>query len=86
MIKGIIKTFLTFPVQQMIEIALLIKLTPPYSALLNELDIDANLNQKQHIHDIAIKLSKAKGTSAKNFYHAQQILVVKWMGVAKVNL
>ena len=69
MIRGIVKTLLTFPVQQ-IEIALLIKFSPLYSALLNELDIDANLNQKQHIHDIAIKLSKAKGTSAKNFYHA----------------
>ena len=61
-IKGIIKTFLTFPVEQMIEIALLIKFSPLYSALLNELDIDANLNQKQHIHDIAIKLSRTKGT------------------------
>ena len=62
MIKGIIKTLLIFTVQQMIEIALLIKFTPLYSALLNELDIDANLNQKQHIHDIAIKLSRTKGT------------------------
>ena len=56
--------------QHMIEIALLIKFTPLYSALLNELDIDANLNQKQHIHDNATKLSRAKRTSGKNFYHA----------------
>ena len=69
MIKGIIKTLLIFTVQQMIEIALLIKFTPLYSALLNELDIDANLNQKEHIRDIAIKLSRAKGTSGKSFYH-----------------
>ena len=69
MIKGIIKTLLIFTVQQMIEIALLIKFTPLYSALLNELDIDANLNQKEHICDIAIKLSRAKGTSGKSFYH-----------------
>ena len=68
-IKGITKTFLTFPVEQMIEIALLIKFSPLYSALLNELDIDANLNQKEHIRDIAIKLSRAKGTSGKSFYH-----------------
>ena len=61
MIKGTIKTYPTFSVQQMIKIALLIKFTPLYSALLNELDIDVNLNQKQHIHDIAIKLSRAQG-------------------------
>ena len=70
MIKGIIKTFLIFPVQHIIEITLLIKFTLLYSALLNELDIGANLNQKQHIYDIAIKLSRAKGTSGKSFYHA----------------
>ena len=70
MIKGIIKTFLIFLVQHIIEITLLIKFTLLYSALLNELDIDANLNQKQHIYDIAIKLSRAKGTSGKSFYHA----------------
>ena len=70
MIKGIIKTLLIFTVQQMIEIALLIKFTPLYHSILSELDIDANLNQKEHIHDIAIKLSRAKGTSGKSFYHA----------------
>ena len=46
MIKGIVKTFLTFPLQQMIEIALRIKSSSLYSAFLNELDIDANLNSR----------------------------------------